>query len=242
MWHDVGSDRWHLSCTLSSTALGHSQVPFQFHNKAKGLVIRVDSEYAQYHMAIFQTAWSASWLLSGFTWVQMGRVSDWFYCLWFTPTQPWPWACLPCEVRTLNSAGRISAYTLEGVGWASGYLGLNLLFYYIRKLKDTSRLLKVPWVGRRPDLGSHYIFFFLKLELFCCFYVQFYRLKGPEKVISVKCLSGSWTLIRLCPWESGICSAPCSPASLAFLDWTLTPIFDFLGFLDAEVEGGELLL
>lgn len=53
----------------------------------------------------------------------------------------------------------------------------------------TTRLLKVPWIGRRPDFGSHYISL-LKLELFC-FYLQFYRLKGIEKVINVNCLSGS---------------------------------------------------
>lgn len=156
--------------------------------------------------------------------------SDWLI-LWpmITITQPCLWACLACGSQdaehcrkdlTLHWRAQVGLLVTEGFGY-------------------TARLLKVPWIGRRPDFGSHYIYL-LKLELFCCFYLQFYRFKGIEKVVNVNCLPGSWP-ISLCPdfvpQESGICSASISPASLAFLDWTLTPILDFIGFLDAEGEG-----
>lgn len=43
---------------------------------------------------------------------------------------------------------------------------MDLLFYYMKKLKDTDRPLKVSWTRKRPDFGLDYIFL-LKLELFC---------------------------------------------------------------------------
>lgn len=45
---------------------------------------------------------------------------------------------------------------------------MDLLFYCMKKLKDTDRPLKVSWTRKRPDFGLDYIFL-LKLELFCCF-------------------------------------------------------------------------
>lgn len=57
LWHDAGGNSWCVSIMRTvQHCLGHSQVPFQFHNKAKGLIMRADSKYAQCHMAIGQAA------------------------------------------------------------------------------------------------------------------------------------------------------------------------------------------
>lgn len=96
---------------------------------------------------------------------------------------PAPGPVFPVEVRLLNSAGRISVYTLEGAGWALGSRGLwllDLLFYYSRKLKNASKPLKVPWIGKRPDFEVHYIFL-LKLGCFVFIY-SFTDLKELRKL------------------------------------------------------------
>lgn len=55
VWHDAGGNSWCVSIMRTvQHCLGHSQVPFQFHNKAKGLIMRADSKFAQCHTAIGQ--------------------------------------------------------------------------------------------------------------------------------------------------------------------------------------------